>query len=93
MRIEPSTARSKLKSNALTDCAMGGCGGVMYVCCEPEFFVEMAVFNPVAPFRYLLANMYLSVADIANPDFLGCYCRTCINLDIASFYEEQCQLL
>ena len=23
MRIEPSTARSKLKSNALTDCAMG----------------------------------------------------------------------
>ena len=26
------------------------------------------VFNPVAPYRYLLPNLYLSVADIANPD-------------------------
>ena len=27
-----------------------------------------AVFNHVAPYRYLLPNLYLSVADIANPD-------------------------
>ena len=26
-----------------------------------------AVFNPVAPYRYLLPNLYLYVADIANP--------------------------
>ena len=28
------------------------------------------MFNPVAPYRYLLPNLYLSVADITNPDFL-----------------------
>ena len=26
------------------------------------------VFNPVAPYRYLLPNMYLSVVDISNPE-------------------------
>ena len=31
------------------------------------------------------------LADIANPDFLGCCCRTWISLDIGCFYEEQCQ--
>ena len=29
------------------------------------------MFNPVAPYRYLLPNLYLSVADIANPDLLA----------------------
>ena len=29
------------------------------------------MFKPVASYRYLLPNMYLSVADIANQDFLG----------------------
>ena len=29
------------------------------------------MFIPVAPYRYLLPNLYFSVADIANPDFLG----------------------
>ena len=48
------------------------------------------MFNPVAPYLYLLPKMYLSVADIANPEFSGC-CRTWISLDIAHFYEEQCQ--
>ena len=43
----------------------------------------------VAPYRYLFPNMYLSVVNIANPDFLGC-CRTWISLDIACFCEEQC---
>ena len=46
------------------------------------------VFNPVAPYRYLLPN--LSVADMANPDFFVCGNRTWISLDIASFYEEHC---
>ena len=26
------------------------------------------LFNPVAPFGYLLPNMYLFITDIANPD-------------------------
>ena len=30
------------------------------------------VFNHVAPYRYLLTKVYLSVADIANPDLLAC---------------------
>ena len=28
------------------------------------------VFNPVAPYGYLLSGMYLFMADITNPDFL-----------------------
>ena len=28
------------------------------------------VFNPVAPYGYLLSDMYLFMADITNPDFL-----------------------
>ena len=28
------------------------------------------VFNPVAPYGYLLSDMYLFMADIINPDFL-----------------------
>ena len=49
------------------------------------------MFNPVSPYRYLLPNLYLSVADIANPDLLACGSRTWISLDIARFYEEHCQ--
>ena len=28
----------------------------------------LSVFNPVAPYRYLLSDMYLFMADITNPD-------------------------
>ena len=49
------------------------------------------VFSPVAPHRYLLPNLYLSVADIANPDLFERVCRTWIRLDISRFYEEQYQ--
>ena len=28
------------------------------------------VFNPVAPYGYLLSDMYLFMADITNPDIL-----------------------
>ena len=73
------------------------------VCCESRYFVEMAgpgicvlcssevhpMLNPVAPYRYQLPNMYFSVADIANSDFIWCCYRTWICLDIACFYEEQ----
>ena len=31
---------------------------------------------PVALYRYLLPNLYLSVADIANPDLFVCGSRT-----------------
>ena len=36
-------------------------------------------------------NLYMSVADIANPDLFSCVCRTWIRLDISRFYEEQYQ--
>ena len=49
------------------------------------------MFNPVAPYRYLLPNLYLYVADIANPDLLACVSRTWISLDIARFCEEHYQ--
>ena len=49
------------------------------------------MFNPVAPYRYLLPYLYLSVADIAIPDLFECGSRTWISLDIACFYEELCQ--
>ena len=45
----------------------------------------------VAPYRYVLPNIYLSVTDIANSDLLRCCCRSWISLDIVRFYEEQCQ--
>ena len=31
------------------------------------------MFNPVAPYGYLLPNMYLFMADIANPDFFSSF--------------------
>ena len=47
------------------------------------------MFNPVAPYRYLLPNLYLYVADITHPDLFVCGSRPWISLDIARFYEEQ----
>ena len=49
------------------------------------------MFNPVAPYEYLLSNRYLFIADIANPDSFVYCCRTWISLDITRFYEEQRQ--
>ena len=47
------------------------------------------MFNPVAPYGYLLPNLYLCMANIANPDLSVCVCRTWIFLDITRFYEER----
>ena len=44
------------------------------------------MFNPAAPYPYLLSTMYLSVPDIENPNLFACGC-----LDIAHLYVEQCQ--
>ena len=41
------------------------------------------MFNPVAPYPYLLLNLY--------PNLFACSSRTWISLDIAHFYEEHCQ--
>ena len=30
------------------------------------------MFNPVAPYRYMLPTVYLFVGDIANPDLFAC---------------------
>ena len=49
------------------------------------------VFNPVAPYRYLLSTVYLFMADIANPDLFVYSCHTWISIDIIRFYEEQHQ--
>ena len=49
------------------------------------------VLNPVAPYRYMFPSKYSSMADIANPDFVGCCWRTWIILDSTRFYEEQYQ--
>ena len=57
---------------------LGGWGLDMNVC-------VVSLFNPVAPYRYLLPTVYLSVADIENPDLLACDCQTWISLDIARF--------
>ena len=77
--------------------SLGGWGGVMSVlavsldslCIVLGGYLRIVcglVFNPVALYRYLLPSMYLSEADIANPDFIGCYCRT--SFDLSHFYEE-----
>ena len=51
--------------------------GICVLCladtCASEVHPE---FNPVTPYGYLLPNMYLFIADIANPDSFVCCCRT-----------------
>ena len=49
-------------------------GGVVLCMC-----VLHPVFIPVAPYRYRLPNLYLSVADNANPDLFACDSRTWIS--------------
>ena len=39
------------------------------------------VFNPVAPYRDLLPNVYLFMADITNPDLFVCVS----DLDLSGF--------
>ena len=73
--------------------ALGGWGGVVSVCVVSLDYLrrwQVPVFNPVAPYRYLLHNLYFSVADITYPEFLACGSRTWISLDIVRFYEEHC---
>ena len=64
--------------------------GICVLCladtCTSEVY---PVFNPVAPYQYLLPTMYLFMADITNSDLFVCGCRTWICLDITWFYEEQ----
>ena len=56
-------------------CLYFGCGGVGGVGREWASLVH-PVFIPVAPYRYLLPNLYLSVADIVNTDLFVCGSRT-----------------
>ena len=45
--------------------------GICVLCLADTCISEVdPVFNPVAPYGYLLPNMYLFIADIANPDRL-----------------------
>ena len=43
--------------------------GICVLCLADTCVSEVhPVFNPVAPYGYLLPNMYLFIADITNPD-------------------------
>ena len=43
--------------------------GIFVLCLADTCASEVhPVFNPVAPYGYLLPNMYLFIADITNPD-------------------------
>ena len=43
--------------------------GICVLCLEDTCASEVRpVFNPAGPYVYLLPNMYLFIADIANPD-------------------------
>ena len=46
--------------------------GICVLCCLADTctFEVHLVFNPVAPYRCLLSDMYLFMADITIPDFL-----------------------
>ena len=47
------------------------------------------VFNTVAPYEYLVSDMYLFIADITTPDLFVESCRTWIGIDIARFCEQK----
>ena len=64
--------------------------GICVLCLADTCTSEVhPVFSPVAPYGYLLSDMYLFMADITNPDFLVWSCRTWIGLDITRFCEQQ----
>ena len=66
--------------------------GICVLCLADTCTSEVhPVFNPVAPYGYLLSDMYLFMADITNPDFLVLSRRTWIGLDITRFCEQQRQ--
>ena len=75
-----------------------GLEGWRYVCVSTDSLCRWQVQVSVycarrIPSRYMLPIVYLSVADITNPDLVACGCWTWISLDIARIFEEQCQPL
>ena len=66
-------------------------GPCIYVWCLADTCASEVhpVFNPVAPYVYLIPNMYLCIADVANPDLFVCCRRTWISLDTTRFCEKQ----
>ena len=72
---------------------MCSCMGSMNVlscrCCMFMSCVyPLTVFNPVAPYGYLLPNVYLFMENIANPVLFVCVCRTWICLDSTRFIRS-----
>ena len=85
MRIEPSTDRSKLKSNALTNCAMGWLkpvATVLLMLCS-AVFVECLVLNPCCVVMFgMFCVMYgriifSSVFAITDRGILACMMSQC----------------
>ena len=63
--------------------------GIRVLCLADTCTSEVhPVFNPVAPYGYLLSDMYLFMADITNPDLLVLSCRTWTGLDITRFFSN-----
>ena len=66
--------------------------GICVLCLADTCTSEVhPVFNPVAPYGYLLSDMYLFMAHITNPDLFVLSCRTLFGLDITRFCEQQHQ--
>ena len=64
--------------------------GICVLCLEDTCASEVhPVFKPVAPYGYLLPNMYLFTTDIAHPASFVCCCFTWISLDITRVCEQQ----
>ena len=49
-------------------CRLAGPGICVLFLADTCAFEVHPVYNPVAPYGYLLPNMYLFIADITNPD-------------------------
>ena len=63
--------------------------GICVLCMADTCVSEVhPVFNHVAPYGYMLPNMYLFTTDIVNPDYFVCCCRTWISLDITHFVSS-----
>ena len=65
------------------------------VYCAKRIHVHLrcTVFKPVAPYRYLLPTVYLSVTDILNPRLLACGCQTWISMMSDTFCTAVCHCL
>ena len=64
--------------------------GVCVLCLADTCAFEVhPVFNHVAPYSYLLPNMYLFIADITNPDSLLSDLKSLIDTDMEDLFLDR----